>query len=416
MAAAARFERLRPTPVGGNDVTLLQTGAEFFPALETAIAAARTEVWLETYIFADDPVGQRIATALASAAGRGVAVRMLVDGYGTQSLPAAIAVQLRDAGVSVLTYAPIRRLFTLNRERLRRLHRKQACVDGHIAFVGGINIVDDLHDPNHGPLEHPRFDYAVQLRGPVVGSVHAAMSRLWSQLSVVHSPLQIGTRDWSQSVNPPQPDWAGGLRGLGAGIELRPVGRVRAMLVLRDNLVHRRSIERAYLRAIGRARREVLIANAYFFPGRRFRQALKLAAGRGVRVRLLLQGRIEYRLPHYASQALYDELLRAGVEIVEYHRSFLHAKVAVIDDWSTVGSSNIDPFSLLLAREANVVVFDRGFAQLLRARLLASIEEGARPVVIQQHARRPWTVRLLNALAYRVLRLGVFVSGARRRF
>jgi cardiolipin synthase len=188
------------------------------------------------------------------------------------------------------------------------------------------------------------------------------------------------------------------------------------MLVLRDNLANRRAIERAYLRAIGRARREVLIANAYFVPGRRFRRALREAAGRGVRVRLLLQGRAEYALPHLATQALYDPLLAAGVEIVEYHRSFLHAKVAVIDDWATVGSSNIDPFSLLLAREANVMVFDAGFAATLRERLLASMAEGGRPVVHDEHARRPWTHRLAGWFATRMLRLGVVVSGHRNRY
>jgi cardiolipin synthase len=188
------------------------------------------------------------------------------------------------------------------------------------------------------------------------------------------------------------------------------------MLLLRDNLANRRAIERAYLKAIGSARREVLIANAYFFPGRRFRRALAEAARRGVRVRLLLQGRAEYVLPHFATQALYDPLLHAGVEIVEYHRSFLHAKVAVVDDWATVGSSNIDPFSLLLAREANVVVLDAGFAATLRERVLASMAEGGRPVLHDEHAKRPWTQRLWGWFATRMLRLGVVVSGHRNRY
>jgi cardiolipin synthase len=191
---------------------------------------------------------------------------------------------------------------------------------------------------------------------------------------------------------------------------------MRAMLLLRDNLANRRAIEREYLRAIGNARREVLIANAYFFPGRRFRRALAEAARRGVRVRLLLQGRAEYVLPHLATQALYDPLLRAGVEIVEYHRSFLHAKVAVVDDWATVGSSNIDPFSLLLAREANVVVLDAGFAATLRGRVLASMAEGGRPVLHDELARRPWTQRLWGWFATRMLRLGVAVSGHSKRY
>jgi cardiolipin synthase len=421
------IDRLRPRPVDGNEVRLLQSGAEFFPALVAAIDAAVTEVRLETYIFADDPAGQRIAAALARAAERGVAVRLLIDGYGTRELPKEIAQRLERAGVQIEVYAPMGRWLTLDRERLRRLHRKQAAVDGHIAFVGGINVLDDLQDPNHGVLEHPRLDYAVRLAGPVAASVHAAMGRLWAQVSVGRSPLRAlglerprteppGTdlprteppRSEPAGHAPPHDDPPTDRRRAPAG--------VRAMLVLRDNIANRRAIERAYLKALGGARREVLIANAYFFPGRRFRRALAEAARRGVRVRLLLQGRAEYVLPHLATQALYDPLLAAGVEIVEYHRSFLHAKVAVIDDWATVGSSNIDPFSLLLAREANVVVVDPAFAATLRERLLASMAEGGRAVLPEEHARRPWTRRLAGGFATLMLRLGVMVSGHRQRY
>ena len=415
------FDRLLARPVDGNEVVLLQSGAELFPSLAAAIDAAGTEVWFETYIFAGDETGLRIAGALVRAAERGVAVRLMIDGYGTRTLPSGIAQRFAAAGVQVAVYAPMPRLLTLDRERLRRLHRKLVCVDGRVAFVGGINVLDDLWDPNHGALEHPRLDYAVRLRGPIVDAVRGAMARLWRQVSLARAPLREGARGALDGL-----ERLGGLGGrrppeaprAGAPPRRRGVDLpgMRAMLVLRDNLGNRRAIERAYLKAIGRARREVLIANAYFFPGRRFRRALVEAARRGVRVRLLLQGRAEYVLPHLASQALYDALLHAGVEIVEYHRSFLHAKVAVIDDWATVGSSNIDPFSLLLAREANVVVVDAGFAATLRERLLASMAEGGRPVVHDEHARRPWTQRLGGWFATWMLRLGVVVSGHRRRY
>ena len=150
--------------------------------------------------------------------------------------------------------------------------------------------------------------------------------------------------------------------------------------MIRDNLRYRRDIERAYLAAIRTAKREIVIANAYFFPGVRFRRALIAAANRGVTVTLLLQGRVEYRLLHYASRALYGQLLDAGVGIAEYHRSFLHAKVAVVDDhWATVGSSNIDPYSLLMAREANVFVRDAEFADQLRLELLSMIDDRDAP-------------------------------------
>jgi cardiolipin synthase len=401
---AGLLERLRPRPLDGNAVVLLQSGAEFFPALVAAIDAAERLVRLETYIFNDDEAGRQVAGALARAAGRGVDVRLMIDGFGTRELAPAIAGPLALAGVKLGVYAPMPRFFTLDRERLRRLHRKQAAIDGRIAFVGGINVLDDHWDPNHGALAHPRLDYAVRLGGPVVASVDAAMSRLWWQVSVARAPLRAAGAALPRPV------------AAASGTDARPRRGVRAMLVLRDNLANRRAIERAYLKALGGARREVLIANAYFFPGRRFRRALLVAARRGVRVRLLLQGRAEYVLPHLATQALYDPLLRAGVEIVEYHRSFLHAKVAVIDDWATVGSSNIDPFSLLLAREANVMIDDPEFAATLRARLLASMAEGGRPVLPDDYARRPWTRRLAGWAATLMLRLGVAVSGHRQRY
>jgi cardiolipin synthase len=415
---AGLLERLRPLPVDGNEVVLLQSGAEFFPALLAAIDAATDEVWLETYLFADDPTGLRVADALARAARRGVAVRLMIDGYGTRPLPAGVARPLEAAGVRLQVYAPVHRVLTLDRERLRRLHRKQACVDGRVAFVGGINVLDDLQDPNHGALEHPRLDYAVRITGPVVSAVHTSMARLWAQVAFARAPLGEGARRaLARLARGRLPERLRARRRPSAppqrGADLPGV---RAMLVLRDNLANRRAIERAYLKAIGGARREVLIANAYFFPGRRFRRALREAARRGVRVRLLLQGRAEYMLPHLATQALYDPLLAAGVEIVEYHRSFLHAKVAVIDDWATVGSSNIDPFSLLLAREANLVVFDAGFAATLRTRLLASMAEGGRPVARDEPGRRPWTRRLAGWFATRMLWLGVLLSGDRSRY
>jgi cardiolipin synthase len=426
------LDRLVPVPTDGNEVTLLQSGGEFFPSLVAAIDASRVEVRVETYIFGGDETGMRVAAALARAAGRGVDVRVVVDGFGTRVMPSGIADRLRSAGVRLLVYAPMSRLLSLDRERLRRLHRKLAAIDGQVAFVGGINVIDDLWDPNHGALDHPRLDYAVRLRGPIVASVRGAMDRLWRQVQGARLPRFAGrpaaaSAAGADAVAPagehalPDDD-----RAAPDDAEVspeavpdlpRPIpGGLRAMLVLRDNLVHRRAIERSYLKAIGGSRREVLIATAYFFPGRRFRRALREAASRGVRVRLLLQGRAEYVLPHLAAQSMYGGLLRAGVEIVEYHRSFLHAKVAVIDDWSTVGSSNIDPFSLLLAREANVVVLDAAFAADLRGRLLASMTEGGRPVLLDEHARRSWRQRFFGWIAWRMLRLGVVVSGARHRY
>ena len=184
--------------------------------------------------------------------------------------------------------------------------------------------------------------------------------------------------------------------------------------MLRDNVRNRRRIERSYRQALGVARHDIVLANAYFLPGRKFRKALSHAAQRGVRVRLLLQGRYEYFLQYHAVRALYDQLLAAGVEIYEYQASFLHAKVAVVDDhWATVGSSNIDPLSLLLAREANVVVRDKAFAHTLRQQLDLALHEQSRRVDPLRHAQRSLADRLLDWLALLSMRALLFMIGKR---
>jgi cardiolipin synthase len=346
--------------------------------------AAREEIYLETYIFENDHTGQRIAAALARAAARGVPTHVLVDGFGCKHIPESLIAIMRDAGVHVLVYRPDIASFNFRRSRLRRLHRKMVVVDARLLFVGGINVIDDMDTPGHVP---PRVDFAVQVEGPIVDDAHEVVTRLWVMVS--WTQFRRRWRAWALRCAP------------------NPLaGTQRAALVIRDNLGHRRDIEEAYLEAIDNARSEVLIAMAYFLPGLRFRRALIEAAKRGVKVVLLLQGRVEYFFLHHASRALYGHLLEAGVEIQEYHRSFLHAKVAVIDGyWATVGSSNIDPFSLLMAREANVVVEDTEFAGGLRSHLVALIQQGARPVVRERWSKQPFVARSLAWLSYGLFRL-----------
>lgn len=383
--------------VDGNQLRLLESGREYFPALEEAFDGARHEIHLECYIFEDDVSGRRIGQALMRAARRGVATHVLIDGYGSRKLPPVLIRELEDAGVKVLFYRPEIARWRFARQRLRRMHRKLAVVDARIGYVGGINIIDDMHTPGHTP---PRVDYAVEVRGPLLQHMHPALRRLW----VIVQLTQLGS-GWpdDDSVNP----------------DSRRSGTQRAAFVVRDNVWHRSDIEQAYLEAIDAARSEILIANSYFFPGRGFRHALMQAAARGVRVALLLQGRVEYRLLHYASRALYGALLDAGIEIHEYHKSFLHAKVAVIDGrWATVGSSNIDPFSLLLAREANLVVDDPAFAGQLHASLAAAMQAGARQVAPERWRRRPLPARAAHWTCYGLARLltGLFAYGQAHEF
>jgi cardiolipin synthase len=376
--------------LSGNQLRLLESGAEFFPALLEEIVRARHEIHIETYIFEADRSGQAVAAALTAAARRGVAVRILVDGFGAREFPAALGQSLAAAGAEVLTYRPEAGRFALRRGRLRRLHRKLSVFDGTVAFVGGINIIDDQNTPHQTP---PRFDYAVRIEGPVVAQVHGVMRGLWRLVRWA----TLGRR-------PPAPP------ALPLAPEVR--GEITARLVVRDNLRHRRDIESAYLEAIAAARNEILLANAYFLPGRRFRKALMAASRRGVKVTLLLQGRVEYVLMHYATLALYGILLKTGIRIFEYRAGFLHAKVAVVDrEWVTVGSSNIDPFSLLLAREANLIVRDVPFAALLKDRLEQAIARGGVEIQSRDLRARPWYTRLTSRVAYALVRVLVGVTG-----
>jgi cardiolipin synthase len=383
---AARF-------LPGNRVGLLRSGAEYFPALEAAIGAARSSVFLETYIYAGDATGRRITRALCAAASRGAAVHVLVDGFGSRDMPEEFVRELRAAGARLLVFRPEFWPLPLRRDRLRRMHRKLVVAD-RVAFAGGINVIDDLDTPHQVP---PRHDYAVKIEGPLVGSIREELERLWNRVALARLK-----RRWR--VKP------------SAAAEAPHKGGQRAALVVRDNLRHRRDIERAYLAAIESAAREIVIASAYFLPGKRFRRALASASRRGVRVVLLLQGRVEYALLHYASHALYGALLEAGIEIYEYQKSFLHAKVAAVDDrWATVGSSNIDPFSLMLAREANVVIEDGRFAAELHKRLREDILHGALVVTRTRWLEQPLSRRILRWIAYGFARfaIGVFGLGGR---
>ncbi len=377
--------------VAGNRVTLLRSGDEYFPALLAAIDAASEEIWLETYLYADDRIGRAVTEALVRAVQRGVAVRVMIDGWGAKHfLTGALEKRLVGGGVALLKYRPEVAPWQFRFHRLRRLHRKLCHVDGRVAFVGGINVIDDMNTPRHKP---PRVDFAVRLEGALLPSIAQTMQRVWA----INELVQF------QSTDVPLFPELGRAEHVGTQV---------AKFVIRDNLRHRRDIETSYLAAIRIAKREIVIASSYFFPGIRFRRALIAAAARGVRVTLLLQARVEYVLLHYASRALYGQLLDAGITIQEYHRSFLHAKVAVVDGaWSTVGSSNIDPYSLLMAREANVVVRDPYFADQLRLELIDMIDQGARRVRAQHWSMRPRLYKAVTWIAYGIVRVAMGLLG-----
>ncbi len=406
----------QPVPLltGGNAVGLLAGGDELFPALCQAINAARHQVWLATYIFHDDEAARAVAQALAAAARRGVWVGVVVDGFGSKATLPVLRQWLEGAGVNLAVFRPVDRWWRLLQPgQLRRLHHKLCVVDGLLGFVGGINLMDDRYDLNHGRSDAPRLDFAVRLQGPVVPRMEQAARALWSratlgadwrdevrQLARSAEPLARARRVLARlRMLPP-------LDGNPPSVALPPV---RVAFLVRDNLRRRRAIEQAYVEAISRARTRVDLVCPYFYPGRLFRRTLRRAAQRGVQVRLLLQGKADYRFVALAAQVLYGEMLRSGVRVFEYTPAFLHAKVAVVDDdWATVGSSNIDPSSLLLNLEANVIVRDASFAAHLALRIETALQASTEILVAQTGAggwamlRRgfvAWTAYLFLRLA-----------------
>ncbi|MBP7970881.1 MAG: cardiolipin synthase ClsB [Aquaspirillum sp.] len=378
----------------GNQVDLLETGSEFFPALLHAIEHATQEIHLETYIFRIDSASQPIAMALAAAAQRGVRCYVLVDGFGSRDFPEQWQQRFQATGVEFLFFRPERLRWLPRRNRLRRLHRKLAMIDGTIAFVGGINLHHDLDDAE--PHFLPRYDYAVRLRGPIVLPIYQTIKKMWRRErwlrgSIAPVPRLIPTQ--------------------------QPAGELNVRFLTRDNVRHRQSIEIEYLKEIHSARREIIIANAYFLPGFRFRHAIKHAAQRGVKVKILLQGRVDHAIFYYATRVLFRDFLREGVEIYEYRAGFLHAKVAIVDGlWATVGSSNIDPFSLMLAQEANVVVKNHLFADHLRDRVVTRIEQYSRPVHLLRLRHAHWLERSLMWCCYAFVRAAVGIAGLGQRY
>jgi len=367
-----------------NKIDLLVRGAQYFPRLIEAVNQARHEVLLESYIFEDDPTGRAVADALCVAAQRGARVYVMVDGVGARHFPLEFRRRFVESGVQLMVFRPLKFTWSRRLPQLRRLHRKLAVIDNAIAFVGGINVIDDLHVHLEQPLP-PRLDYAVEVRGPLVADVTLSMRRLWTYASRLW--LTQPFSDWPRHC--PEPP---------------PAGAIRAALAVRDNFRRRHLILSAHLAAIYRAKNEIILAHAYFWPGRRLLQALCSAAQRGVKVRVLLQGQPDHPLLYYAQQFLYERLHRVGIEIYEYRKSHLHAKVAVIDgQWCTVGSSNVDPFSLLLAREANVIIENPGFCTLLRDSLAEETADGG--VLIPKDMRPPFWERLRIRISYEVVRL-----------
>ncbi|MCS4250837.1 cardiolipin synthase ClsB [Pseudomonas sp. BIGb0164] len=366
----------------GNRVELLENGEAYFPKVFDAMRGAQREILLETFILFEDKVGLELQGILIDAAQRGVKVVMSLDGFGCGELSPTFLGELAEAGVTVQMFDPASKTLGVRTNWFRRLHRKIVVVDASVGFIGGINFSAD-HLGDFGP--EAKQDYAVQVIGPAVADLH--------HFALAQSGRQVRTRrGWRRRQQRPSP-WATD----------NSDGLVR--LIYRDNVQHRDDIEEAYIHALSKAQTRVVIANAYFFPGYRLLREIRNAARRGVQVQLIMQGQPDVLLAKLAARMLYDYLLKDGVVIHEYCQRPLHGKVALVDDeWSTVGSSNLDPLSLSLNLEANVLIRDRAFNQHLYERL-ETLAKNHCQTMPENRTPRLWLWRLtVGFLVFHVMR------------
>ena len=373
----------------GNQVQLLENGEAYFPAVFDALRGAQREILLETFILFEDKVGHELQGILIDAAQRGVKVVVSLDGFGCGELSPGFLAQLAGAGVMVQMFDPASKTLGIRTNWFRRLHRKIVVVDATVAFIGGINFSAD-HLGDFGP--EAKQDYAVQITGPAVADLH--------HFALAQSGRQVRTRrGWRRRQQRPSP-WS---TDNGDGL---------VRLIYRDNVQHRDDIEEAYIYALSKAKKRVVIANAYFFPGYRLLREIRNAARRGVHVQLIMQGQPDVLLAKLAARMLYDYLLKDGVVIHEYCQRPLHGKVALVDDdWSTVGSSNLDPLSLSLNLEANVLIRDRAFNQQLFERLEVLAHDHCQTMP-ENRKPRLWLWRLtVGFLVFHVMRHFPAMSG-----
>ncbi len=374
------------TYFGGNEVRLLEGGEEFFPALLRAVRDSQHQILIDVYIFNESRIGSELLEALERAAERGVYVSLLIDGFGSIQTQSNLFRRLESLGAEVLFFQPIKFFPKLQNLFSERLHRKIFCFDAKTAFVTGMNIDDDYF------FSHPkgRLDHAVFVKGPVVAEIEDILL------------------DLRRSLRRHKIRW------------IRPIQRKRippldhrhqlplAAVVIRDNIRYRRQMEAHFLEIIQSANHTIDIASAYFFPGRRFLSELRRAAQRGVKVRLLLEGRAEFLSLYWATRHLYDRLFVSGVEIYEYHKSYLHSKFVSVDDKiSSIGSCNFDTLSFFLNLEANISVRDDQFAQDLRSRF-EGLLAGSKKICSDDFYRENYFKRLFYHCWYFIYR---FLNG-----
>ncbi|TWH64963.1 phosphatidylserine/phosphatidylglycerophosphate/cardiolipin synthase-like enzyme [Azomonas agilis] len=355
----------------GNDFELLIDGDVFMPRMLEAIRQARIQVDLEFYLVESGQCAEQLIETLIRLSQRGVQVRCLFDAFGSLGLGQAQRDRLTQAGVLLRFYNPLAlRRYLRN---FHRDHRKILLIDGRSGFVGGTGITDEFWNKRHP--EQSWHEVMVQMRGPIVNDWQVLFEHQWrhhKRWMTWPFPIPLRVRR----------------------IPATPLGNERMGRVAYAASHRHRDILHNLLRHLQRAKGRIYLATPYFLPSWKVRRALVRAARRGVDVRLLLSGQhTDHPQVRYAGQRHYSRLLRAGVRIYEYQPRFVHLKMALVDDWVTLGSCNFDHWNLRWNLEANLEVMD----PQLNAAVRACFEEDfaqSREIDLNQWQARPWFWRL----------------------
>ena len=373
-----------------ENLDLLESGNNYFKVLEASLLSAKRSIYLETYIFSNDEQAKRIADLLCQAAVNGLDVKVILDWLGSSNF--SFESDFLRSGVQLILYNPS----WFGRFGFSRTHRKLVVIDETQAFVGGINICSDNRSSDGEILKGIRWDLALHATGTIVEKVHATFLRQWQRMQ----PKALHPRNILKRILDQELPW-----GTSHFLGLRHGQKPSLAFIARDNLYHRRDIERAYLKAIGQSREEIWLATPYFMPGRRFRKALIRAAQRGVAVNLLL-GRDEFKVLNWSVPTLYGQFLAVNIAIYEYPSGLLHAKAMVVDQrWATLGSSNCDHLSFFLNHEANFVVRNHPVIKEIRSKIKDQALEKGIKVDSDLYAQRPMLAKLFNWVSYVFVRL-----------
>lgn len=359
-----------------NRVRLLEGGAAYFSALQQLIERAQRVIYLQFYIFEQDETGHKVVNWLSEAAARGVSVYLMADGYASRGLSDTFRSDLKKAGIHFRWFEP---LFRSRRFYFgRRMHHKLVVADGLMALAGGLNVCNRYDDR---PGEAGWLDMAVSCEGEAAVELLKLCQTMWGE----HPPVEVDRT---------------ALKQLLASI---PVREQQAVRVRRNDWVMRRmEISKTYRNLFGHAREDVIILCSYFLPGRVLRRAIASAARRGVRIRAVLAGPSDVMMAKHAERYLYRWLLKNGVEIVEYQKTVLHAKVACCDgSLATVGSYNVNNISSYASLELNLELRQRGIVQALRDRIERIIREDCRPITAATlEERTGWWIRGWQRFCY----------------